>query len=182
MEVKLNFKEKEFRDLYENSYVFLKDELKNKIHERNKTRNVLLVITALIFLLTFVHWDWVYYGLIFFLFTILFIGWSEIIKLKTKRFIQRSRKEVDDFVYKAKPKKDIKYWYDDHNIRYCESGEVVDTYLWKDLKKFEDGTEYFILHFYNNKPTIMIPRTMVENKEELIEFEGKISDVMKNAR
>jgi hypothetical protein len=179
VEIKLTFKEKELREIYEDFYGELRAELKLKLHSRKRTLITLSVWTCLILTLAFLRLEWIYYGLTSLLIAFLFMIRSMLIKQKVNKWIGKHKSDIDQFVSTLYSKGDIKYRYDDTEIKYYESTELKDTFMWINVDYWVNSEKCLWLYFKIPETNIMIPKKMVQS-EELELFIDKINEQVKD--
>jgi hypothetical protein len=180
LEIRLTFKELELREIYEDFYNELRAELKLKLQSRKRTLITLIVWTCLIFTLTFLRLEWIYYGLTSLLLTFLFMIRSIIIKQKVDKWIRKHKSEIDQFISKLYCIGDVRYSYNDTEIKYYESTELKDTLRWTNVDYWINNEKCLRLYFKNPQTNIMIPKKMVQ-QEELELFIDKINEQVKEA-
>ena len=179
MEIKLTFKEQEFKELYQSSYNELYEELNQKIKWRTEVIILLTFLTFAFFRMSSIYSYFSYLGFVSLFSIIAIIGWNMYLKYKLKITIEKKQKEVNEYINTIKNLHDIKYIYDDIEIKYFESNEIKDTFNWKDISHYYNNNNCIVLYFNEGKTSFMIPKEMTD-KESFQLFEDKINEKLKN--
>lgn len=181
MKLNLTFKEKEIRDLYNESFKNWDIQFNERIQERNKTTIVLSTLTLFFIGLIYFHTDWIYYSIFFLVITITFILWTLRLKWKNERKVNKDKRDVDEYLEKYRTIDNIKYDYDDKKIRYYELNTLKVEIDWDDFLSVDNNDQWIYLFFRDSQQNIWIPRVTVD-KEEIKLFEQAIELRLQNAR
>lgn len=165
MDIQLNFKEQDFREIYKDSYKKLIQDHQSNFRSSRKISLVLITISVFFFILVIFHFDWIYYGL-FFLFLALLIV---LIKLTfnhlTHRVIRKNKKKVEEWISKTKKINGIKYTYDSLEIRYFEEDKLEKTLFWKNAVQWIENEKYLYIIFKPKTDAILLPYSMIDSNQ-----------------
>lgn len=181
MELRLTFKKREIADLYQESFETWDKEWTTYFKSRSLPTITLLCITILSFGLTFVHFDWIYYGAIFLIFTVIYYLRTRRQKRINDKELTKWKEAVDSFMRKYENIDDIKYIYDNEKIQYFEQGKQIDEILWNNITSMDTNDKWIYVYTKDPKQNIWIPRVTTD-KEELELFERTIETRLQNRR
>jgi len=174
MDILLNFKEQELREIYSDSYKQLIQEHHSNFKSSRKISMVLLTVSVFFFILVIFHFDWIYYGL-FFLFLALL---TVLVKLTFKHLInsaiEKNKQKVEEWITKAKKINEIRYSFDDFEIRYFENDKLEKTIFWKNAVQCIENEKYLYILFKPKTDTMFLPYSMIDsNQLEAFKIEMK---------
>lgn len=181
MELRLTFKKKEIADLYQESYETWDKEWTTYFKSKNLPTTILFYITILTFGLTFVHFDWIYYGVIFLIITVIYDFRTRQQKRTNDKEIKKWKDQVDSFLKRYENIDDIKYIYDNEKIQYFEQGKLTVEILWDNLVSMDTNDKWIYVYMKDPRQNIWIPRVTTDN-EELKLFEQTIEKRLQNGR
>lgn len=181
MELRLTFKKKEIADLYQESYQTWDSESRTLSKSKKLTIIILISFTLLTFGLTYIHFDWIYYGVIFFVTTIIYDFRTRRQKRTTEKEVKKWWDEVDSFLRKYENIDNIKYTYDSDKIQYFEQGKLIVEILWDNIISMDTNDKWIYVYLKDPKQNIWIPRVTTD-KEELKLFEQTIASRLQNGR
>jgi hypothetical protein len=181
MELRLTFKKKEIADLYQESYQTWDNGWKAHFKSKNLTTIILLSLTILTFGLTFIHFDWIYYGAIFFIITVIYDFRTRRQKRTADKEIKKWQDEVASFLKQYENIDDIKYIYDSEKIQYFEQGKLKVEILWDNILSMDTNDKWIFVYLKDPKQNFWIPRVTTDN-EELKLFEQTIESRVQNGR
>ena len=181
MELRLTFKKKEIADLYQESYETWDKEWATYFKSKNLATIILFSITVLTLGLTFVHFDWIYYGAIFLIITVVYDFKTRRKKRTNEREIKKWKDGVNSFLKKYENIDSIKYIYDNEKIHYFEQDKLKVEILWDNIISMDTNDKWIYVHLKDPNQNIWIPR-ITTDKEELKLFEQTIESRLQNRR
>jgi hypothetical protein len=179
MELRLTFKEKEIRDVYHDSFEAWYGDYRTQFKGRRNMTIVLICLTILSITLMRLHFDWIYYGVFFLAFTIIYAIRAEQQRQKNNQAIKEWKIGVDDFIKRYQGIKAIKYIYDNERIQYIEDGELIAEIFWTDFQRVEKNDKLIHLYFQGPHSNVWLPREIVD-REDLDGFERIIEEKIQN--
>jgi hypothetical protein len=181
MELNLTFKEKEIRDIYAISFETLESQFNSRLKERRKTTIAFVSLTILFFLLSYLHFDWIYLSIFVAGLTLLFNLWTWRLGMRTKNKINADKKSVEDFINNHWTIGNIKYIYDHQRIEYYESGNLKVKIRWDDFLGADQNDQWIHVRFKKPYQNIWIPRATVD-KLEMDNFEQLLAQRIQDTR
>lgn len=181
MELRLTFKKKELADLYQESFQTWDNEWATYFKSRNLPTIILLCTTLLFFILTYIHFDWIYYGAGLLIITVIYDFKTRRQKRINDREIKKWKNEVDSFLRKYERIDDIKYIYDNEKIQYFEQGKQTAEIFLDNIISIDTNDKWLYVYLKDPKQNIWIPRVTAD-KEELELFEQTIKSRLQNGR
>lgn len=181
MELRLTFKEKEIREIYNESFETRDKDFGERLNERRRATIVFAALTIFFFGLVYFHRDWSYYGLFFFGLTLIFILWTWTLKMRHNRKLKAEKDTVETFINKLRTIESIKYSYDNSTIKYLESEKLVAEINWNDITSFVKTDKFIYVYAKNPNQNMLIP-FVTADKNELETFEKILEARLQNAR
>lgn len=181
MELRLKFRRKEITDLYQESYETWEKNWTTDLRTKKLLKAILLCFTLVSFMLAIVHFDWIFYGFIFLIITVVYNFNLTQQKRKKDEEITKWKDEVDSFLRNYENIDGIKYIYDNEKIHYFEQDKLKVEILWDNIINIESNEKWIYVHLKDPKQNIWIPRVTVD-KEELELFEQTIESRLQNRR
>jgi hypothetical protein len=175
MELKLTFNESEIRKVYHQSFEMSETSSK----ERRQFSTILLVLGAFCLGMTSVHFDWIYYAAFFLSLAIVLTIQAFVLESRNSNLINKQKIELEEWVRKYRTIDNIKYVYDNENIKYFESGKLICEISWSNIVAVDKSEEWICVFFEDGEQTIRIPRVLADKREIEI-FEQEIDQKLEN--
>jgi hypothetical protein len=144
----------------------MKRELDKRVSKRGGVLFILMMTTLAGAFLNFIlRVEAANFTMVFLILTLMFIAWTEYLKLETNSAIKKNQLELDAFIANPSNIHNISYSYDDKEIQYFESEELKDIFQWSDLYHGIFDQKYYMLFFKAPIRNIVIPRAMVDETD-----------------